>query len=109
VAWCQIHLSIFVGSGSGRRSGIINDIPAIIRTNGVTSQEWSLTLLGERFDYNDGDAGAWVIRTEDNKLVGMLGMIHNRLLFTPIEEIFADIKQRLHAREVCLPQSKKAD
>jgi hypothetical protein len=51
-----------------------------------------------------GDSGAWIIRDSDNALVGLLwGWINGQLIFTPITDVFADIKDTLNATEVCLP------
>jgi len=65
-----------------------------------------MIVLGSQQEGSDcfeGDSGAWVIR-DDNKLVGLLWAWDNhQLLFTPIQDVFADIKRRLNAKKIHLP------
>jgi len=52
-----------------------------------------------------GDSGAWIIRDSDNALVGLLwGWINGQLIFTPIKDVFEDIKETFNATEVGLPK-----
>jgi len=51
-----------------------------------------------------GDSGSWVLRQSDNALVGLLwGLVDGHLLFTPIKDVFSDIKSVLNARGIRLP------
>lgn len=99
----------YVGQRSGPRKGQINAVPMILRRGGVSTKEWALICPEQisRSECCEGDSGAWVLRDSDNKLVGLLwGWIDGQLLFSPINNVFADIKNTLSAREVRLPRDQ---
>jgi len=51
-----------------------------------------------------GDSGSWIIST-DNKLLGLLwGWDNGSLLFTPIQDVFADITQKIRCHQIKLPE-----
>ncbi|KAF2789818.1 hypothetical protein K505DRAFT_89057 [Melanomma pulvis-pyrius CBS 109.77] len=96
----------YVGTTSGHRKGLIN--PALIQYGDEfgTSHEWSLVVphceVLRDVDFR-GDSGAWIL-DDDNKLLGLLwGWDNGSLIFTPIADVFADIKQVMGCRQVGLP------
>jgi hypothetical protein len=96
----------YVGTTSGLREGCIN--PALIQYGdeyGV-SHEWSMVVPHcEALKDSDfqGDSGAWII-SNDNKLLGLLwGWDNGNLLFTPIQDVFADITQKMNCHKIELP------
>jgi len=108
---CEVEpnaLVHYVGQGSGRQSGQISPAPVLVTCKGVSSWEWAMLLPGDKQQTGEiyyGDSGAWIIRDSDNALVGLLwGWINDNLIFTPIKDVFADIRETLNATEVCLPK-----
>lgn len=99
----------YVGQRSGPRKGQINAVPMLLKREGRTTHEWAL-ICPERISSSEdceGDSGAWVLRDFDKKLVGLLwGWNDGQLLFSPINQVFADIKNTFPARNVCLPQDQ---
>ena len=99
----------YVGRRSGPRKGQINAVPMLLKRAGRTTHEWPL-ICPERISSSEaceGDSGAWVLRDSDKKLVGLLwGWNDGQLLFSPINQVFADIKNTFPARNVCLPQDQ---
>ncbi|MCJ1267630.1 hypothetical protein MMC22_007516 [Lobaria immixta] len=96
----------YVGQRSGLRRGRISAAPMILNRAGKPTKEWAM-ICPEPISSSDceGDSGAWVLSDNGNKLVGLLwGWNEGHLLFSPIHEVFADIKKTLPAREVCLPR-----
>jgi hypothetical protein len=102
----QVH---FVGESSGRRTGQINATRRLICCEGVESYEFTIVPNEPRDPKNyRGDSGAWVIRSSDNALVGLLWCWYDgHLVFTSINEVFADIRDTLNATEICLPKSMR--
>jgi len=98
----------YVGQGSGRQSGQISAAPVHVTWDGVSTSEWAMVVPPDQQQKGEtyfGDSGAWVIRDSDNALVGLLwGWINGNLIFTPIKDVFADIRETLNATEVCLPK-----
>jgi hypothetical protein len=99
----------FVGRTSGLRTGKVNSALEQYRgEDGVVSREWAIVVPGcENLspDQFEGDSGAWIFNDDDNSLVGMLWAWNNgNLLFTPIHDVFEDIKERWNARQVQLPE-----
>ncbi|QDS68995.1 hypothetical protein FKW77_009371 [Venturia effusa] len=100
----------YVGQTSGFREGTVNSALILVKDqeDGIdqVSHEWGILVDGAHdalpIDF-EGDSGAWIVR-EDNTLVGLLwGWSDRLLLFTPIQDVFADIKRQMHVREVGLP------
>ena len=99
----------YVGQRSGPRKGQINAVQMLLKIGGVSTTEWALICPEQipRSEGCEGDSGAWVLRDSDNKLVGLLwGWIDGQLLFSPINKVFADIKNTFPAREVSLPRDR---
>jgi hypothetical protein len=104
----EVH---YVGQRTGRQDMVINPAPiSVCRKVGdeaIETQEWALMAPGQNSGlaktYN-ADSGAAIITTTGNMLVGMLwGKTEDGLLvFTPINDIFADIKGRLQAVDIRL-------
>jgi hypothetical protein len=100
----------YVGQTSGFREGYVNAALVLVvdREDGKerVSQEWGILVPGaEQGSPGDfaGDSGAWVIR-EDNEVIGLLwGWSGGQLLFTPIQDVFADIQRDMCATEISLP------
>jgi hypothetical protein len=87
----------YVGTASGYREGTINAAVQLhIDDDENTSYEWGMVVSGsERLPDTEfkGDSGAWIIGN-DSKLLGLLwGWDNGLLLFTPIQDVFADIKR----------------
>ncbi|KAF2261727.1 hypothetical protein CC78DRAFT_607341 [Lojkania enalia] len=103
------ELCHYVGTTSGFREGRVN--PALIqfceREN--ISHEYSMIVPGcegLRASAFEGDSGAWIIGNEHNTLLGLLwGWDNGSLLFTPIQDVFADIKRKMNCHQVKLPES----
>jgi hypothetical protein len=100
----------YVGQTSGFRKGEVN--PALVLEKDIEdgveriSHEWGIVVEGAQGaiprDF-EGDSGAWVIG-DDNALLGLLwGWSDRHLLFTPIQDVFADIKCKMYAQNVGLP------
>lgn len=98
----------FVGQTSGRRRAQINAAPILISRDGKATVEWSLIVAPEEQKEDKewaGDSGAGIMRTADNSLVGLLWGCHeNQLLFTPIIDVFMDIKEQTRSTNVYLSQ-----
>ena len=100
-AGAQVH---YVGAGTGYQSAIINPPEGVLSIGGVQTTEWSLILTDGNHGVHQGDSGAWIIQDRGHSLIGMLWGEQNSLLyFTPIGEIFDDIKGDMGADLVCLP------
>jgi len=98
----------YIGQKSGHRSGTVNGVPMTVCLKNVESDEWSIIdSQGTFVSLNSvaGDSGAWVIQKNGRakKLMGQI-MAHStgQILFTPINDIFADIKEQLNT-DVTLP------
>ena len=95
----------YVGHRSKRRSGITN-LPTLISIDSSVTHAWGIQNSdGELTSYSDvaGDCGAWVIRTTGNMLMGqVLFHCQGRVLFIPVNDIFADLKKACGA-DVSLP------
>lgn len=97
----------YVGYRSKHRSGITN-LPTLVSIDSAKTHAWEIHQPnGELTPYSDvaGDCGAWVLRTKGNTLMGQV-LFHSqgRVLFIPINDIFADLKEKLGA-DVSLPFS----
>ncbi|KAJ4304836.1 hypothetical protein N0V90_000364 [Kalmusia sp. IMI 367209] len=111
---------LYVGTTSGLRRGTVNTALVQYKGDGdKISHEWSISVPGcELLRSTDfqGDSGAWII-SEDNKLLGQLwGWDNGNLLFTPIQDVFADIAQKMRIGthlvrlpEYSSPQSEHQD
>jgi hypothetical protein len=101
----------YVGQGSGAQFGHISAAPVSITFNEETSSEWAIVLQPESQQSpttHSGDSGSWVLRQSDNALVGLLwGWVDGHLLFTPIKDVFNDIKLTLNADMICLPGAQE--
>lgn len=99
----------YVGTTSGLREGVVNASLAIIGDEEDESYEWNIVVPeGERTSDAafKGDSGAWIISKETNRLLGLLwGWEGGLLLFTPIQDVFADIKRELPCQDIRLPDS----
>jgi hypothetical protein len=100
----------YVGQTSGFREGIVSSALVLVKDkeDGVerVSHEWGIMVEGAEGaipkDF-EGDSGAWILR-DDNALLGLLwGWADRHLLFTPIQDVFADIKRETYARIIDLP------
>ena len=106
---CELKPNVrvhYVGRRSGRQRGQVNAVPMLLSKDGIRTYEWHIIVERELLDKDTvaGDSGAWIIRETDNKLVGLLyGWNDGQLLFTPINDIFADIQDNVPATEVTLP------
>jgi len=104
------------GRTSGTQIGLINTAMSIASHGIRFTQEWSLfkdpqASLQDWIEGGigvDGDSGAWIIDQDTNALYGM-AWARDRIetepicLFSPIEDIVADIKEITGAEVVCLP------
>ncbi|KAN0081015.1 hypothetical protein V8E54_004219 [Elaphomyces granulatus] len=101
----------YVGQGSGAQFGHISAAPVSITLNEETSSEWAIVLQPKNQQSpmtHWGDSGSWVLRQSDNALVGLLwGWVDGHLLFTPIKDVFNDIKSMLNADMICLPGAQE--
>ena len=83
----------YVGQRSKYRSGRVT-LPTLDGSSETLG--WGISGLdGREIPYSDvaGDSGAWVIRKEGNKLMGQVhSHAQGRVLFTPIDVIFADLR-----------------
>lgn len=83
----------YVGQKSKHRGGRVN-LPTFDGSSGTLL--WGiLGLDGGEIPEEDveGDSGAWVIRSEGNKLMGQVHSYgQGQVLFTPIDVIFADLE-----------------
>lgn len=96
----------YVGTTSGLREGFINPARVQFSDEFGISEEWAMVVPNcERLRDCDfqGDSGAWLI-SNDNTLLGLLwGWDNGNLLFTPIHDVFADIKQKMNSQQIRLP------
>jgi hypothetical protein len=94
----------FVGQGSGLSRGVVNASRALVSIDGNQTFEWTIVMDNQKSPFSyAGDSGAAVVERGTNKLVGHIWAQRAEvMLFTPIEAIFADIKQKLHAEQVGL-------
>lgn len=96
----------YVGQKSGHRTGTVSGVPVLTSIKTVISHEWPmLDSHGHPITLQSvqGDSGAWVIRNLDSKLMGQVNSYSTgQVLFTPIKDIFDDIKYKFDA-EVSLP------
>lgn len=85
----------YVGQRSKRRSGMVH-MPTLQCIDSSETLAWGLSDPdGYEIPESDvaGDSGAWVIREDGNKLMGQVHSFgQGRVLFTPIDVIFADLK-----------------
>ena len=99
----------YVGQGSGHRSGEVN-IPMQVSRDNFLTHEWTiLSSEGPTIPYSHvaGDSGAWVIRKHGNRLMGqVLAHSAGQVLFTPIDVLFADLKERC-GLDVSLPPASQ--
>ena len=100
----------YVGQTSGLQTAEVNPAPILVSRScdEEPTLEWALTVP-EREQKEDnkyaGDSGAGIMRVSDNSLLGLLwGYENNQLIFTPINDVFADIKEQTGAANVGLPQ-----
>lgn len=82
----------------------------IMRHASKSLADWSEGGMGV-----DGDSGSWIVREDNNALMGMLwGRLQNEdvadpiALFTPIQDIFADIIDTIRPTSLDLPQGTQA-
>jgi hypothetical protein len=96
----------YVGQKGGLQTGYINHVLELHSERGVDTQEWAIICHQQKPTSVTcgGDSGAWVITRFGNRLVGLLwGWNDGKLLFTPIKDIFADIKETHYLDHVGLP------
>ena len=96
----------YVGRVSGLRRGEISPTRGLVGRPGYQSSEWWIQPEHGMLNYADcaGDSGAWVITKNGNYLMAQLwGHSIGKLLITPIEEVFKDIKRVTGAETVELP------
>ncbi|KAL2070495.1 hypothetical protein VTL71DRAFT_13521 [Oculimacula yallundae] len=104
------------GRTSGRQIGAINPAQVLINHGGRMTIEWSIspdpgTSLKDWVIGGigvDGDSGSWVIDRKNQRVYGMVWGRHGPLadpitLFTPINHIIADIRERTGVKDICLP------
>ncbi|KAF2875481.1 hypothetical protein BDV95DRAFT_275358 [Massariosphaeria phaeospora] len=88
----------YVGQASGLREGFINPEPVLVKARDRTTYEWAMLTDSpdkENPSKFEGDSGAWILDKE-NRLLGLLwAWEQGMLLFTPIQEIFDDIRELL--------------
>ena len=97
----------YVGQRSRYRCGKVN-VASLVCQNSSDALAWGIIDSdNDAIPYSDvaGDSGAWVIRKDDNKLMGQVHSYSyglSQVLFTPIDVIFADIEEAC-GRDVFLP------
>ena len=95
----------YVGQRSKHRAGKVH-LPTLVHKDGSETLNWGFCdEEGRGIDLSDvtGDSGAWVIRKEGNKLMGQVhSYSQSRVLFTPIDVVFADLEAACES-EVSLP------
>ena len=96
---CEVEAGLkvyYVGQGSKHRIGEVC-IPSQVSRNSMVTHDWGIMSSdGQEWPYEHvaGDSGAWVIRQNGNKLMGQIHSYScNQVLFTPINDIFADIAE----------------
>ncbi|PVH82192.1 hypothetical protein DL98DRAFT_514240 [Cadophora sp. DSE1049] len=109
-------LVMATGRTSGLQLGVINTAQIGINHGTRGTREWHIIPepgkdIKDWADGGmgvDGDSGSWIIGQEDDKIYGMVwgrdGSYQEPItLFTPIEDMLADIKETTGAKTVCLP------
>ncbi|KAF2014918.1 hypothetical protein BU24DRAFT_224005 [Aaosphaeria arxii CBS 175.79] len=96
----------YVGTTSGLRPGRVNPAITLYGTEGgEISHEWTIAVEGNaklNSEAFSGDSGAWIMN-DDNELLGHLwGWDGGLLWFTPIADVFQDIREHLNAASVTL-------
>ena len=88
------HLVYYVGQKSKHRIGKVSlplfDSPSGTHAWGIIGSD------GQEIPCSDveGDSGAWVIREDNNRLMGQVhSHLHGQVLFTPIDVIFAELEE----------------
>ena len=108
---CDIEPGVkvcYVGQKSGYRTGIVSPTVVLTSSGSKKFSEWA--IIGEDgsipLESVEGDSGAWVIRLYDNKVMGqVVAHAAGQILFTPINVVFADIKDQLCLDEdISLPR-----
>lgn len=99
----------YVGQQSCHRSGEVN--AALLLDSDVDGKVHAWTILCSTpissSEQVEGDSGAWIIQSNTDKVMGQVyGFNGGDITFTPIHDIFADIKDALEAEEVNLPRSQ---
>ncbi len=96
----------YVGQGSCHRDGKVSLPVTFMSKDGVMTHEWAImSPLGEAILYPHvaGDSGAWVIRQNNNQLMGQIHSYANGMvLFTPSLVLFDDFRDNCGV-EVSLP------
>ena len=104
VSGLSVH---YVGQRSKHRSGKVS-LPSLVREGSSEKLAWGfLGPDGYTIPYSDvaGDSGAWVIRTDNNKLMGQVHSYgQDTVLFTPIDVVFAALREACGS-DVTLPPS----
>ncbi|KAI4152636.1 MAG: hypothetical protein LQ340_002805 [Diploschistes diacapsis] len=117
-SWCQYTCALepgakvqYVGRTSGLRQGEISATRMLVVKDKVETSEWYMIPQGEEKVDEDvcaGDSGAWVVKSTNKHLMAQLwGNARGMLLVSPIEEVFKDIREVTHAKEVSLLRSYK--
>ena len=95
----------YVGQRSKHRSGKVS-LPSLVREGSSEKLAWGfLGSDGYTIPYSDvaGDSGAWVIRTDNNKLMGQVHSYgQGTVLFTPIDVVFAALREACEL-DIALP------
>jgi len=106
VSPCGAYIRQNIASGGFRSSVEWN----VMRHARKSLAEWSEGGMGV-----DGDSGSWIVREDNNDVMGMLwGRIQNDdvadpiTLFTPIQDVFDDIIDTIGPKSLCLPQEVQA-
>ena len=98
----------YVGRGSGHRKLKVNSAPSCVYDGKFTFCAHFILDAGRSVNAPEaeGDSGAWIIRSSDNKALGQLyDAVNGKLLFTPINDIIDHIKEELQVTDVHLPRS----
>jgi hypothetical protein len=104
------NLSVhYFGQRNGYQGGKVNGIQLVVSCDGNQTLEWTVipdAAEGSTVTKVAGDSGAWVIDDASNRVVGMIwGWCDYGLIFTPINEIFADIQDQLEVDTPRLPDN----
>ena len=104
IGGARVH---FYGATSGFVSAQVSPTEAGINFHGKFTTECLLVEVSAGQQYSEdhrGDSGAWIIQDDGNLLIGMLWAERDFCLyFTPIGDVFDNIRRQCSAREVCLP------
>ena len=92
----------YVGRNSGLQLCEISPTRYLVSEGENQSCEWFMVPEHRLEEANCvGDSGAWTIESSRNRLVAQLwGYSNGKLLISPIEEVFKDIKERLEVESV---------